>query len=229
MVLSLLKFLNNICDTCVICKLISEFLEIKTHMYMLSHFSHFQLGGTLWTVACQAPLSMWFSKQEYWSGLPCPLPRDLPIPGIEPMSLPSPASVGRVFTTSAIWEATKLTYLNITLGKLINLNPQESSTGIPLILWGIPLILRVNHLLHSFIPLYSHAAALFIPFEIPHLDQHSSFLTSLCFQFRFTILVHTAIMVISLRHQYHDIIHHFKCFCGSPMLKAKIQTFRISS
>ena len=41
---------------------------------------------TLWTIACQAPLSMGFFSQEYWSGLPFPPPRDLPIPGIEPMS-----------------------------------------------------------------------------------------------------------------------------------------------
>ena len=51
---------------------------------MLSHFSHVQLFVTLWTIALQAPLSMGFSRQEYWSGLPCPLPRDLPDPGIEP-------------------------------------------------------------------------------------------------------------------------------------------------
>ena len=41
---------------------------------------------TLWTVAHQAPLSMGFSRQEYWSGLPCPAPGDLPNPGIEPRS-----------------------------------------------------------------------------------------------------------------------------------------------
>ena len=41
---------------------------------------------TLWTVACQAPLSMGFCKQEYWSGLPFPSPGDLPDPGIEPGS-----------------------------------------------------------------------------------------------------------------------------------------------
>ena len=45
----------------------------------------------LWTVACQAPLSMGFSRQEYWSRLPCPPPEDLPDPGIEPSSLTSPA------------------------------------------------------------------------------------------------------------------------------------------
>ena len=49
---------------------------------MLSHFSHVRLLATLWTVARQAPLSMGFSRQEYWSGLPFLLPRDLPNPGI---------------------------------------------------------------------------------------------------------------------------------------------------
>ena len=51
---------------------------------MLSHFSHVQLFAILWTRARQAPLSMGFSRQEYWSGLPCPPPGDLPDPGIEP-------------------------------------------------------------------------------------------------------------------------------------------------
>ena len=41
---------------------------------------------TPWTIACQAPLSMEFSSQEYWSGLPFPFPGDLPNPGIEPES-----------------------------------------------------------------------------------------------------------------------------------------------
>ena len=41
---------------------------------------------TPWTVACQAPLSMGFPRQEYWSGLPCPSPGDLSNPGIEPTS-----------------------------------------------------------------------------------------------------------------------------------------------
>ena len=51
-------------------------------------------SATLWTVACQASLSMGFSRQEYWSGLPFPLPGDLPIPGIESMSLLFSALVG---------------------------------------------------------------------------------------------------------------------------------------
>ena len=45
---------------------------------------------TPWTIASQAPLSMGFSRQEYWSGLPCPPPRDFPDPGIQPASPVSP-------------------------------------------------------------------------------------------------------------------------------------------
>ena len=58
----------------------------------------------LWAAACQAPLSMGFSRQEYWSGLPCPTPGDLPDPGIEPESLTYPALAGRFFTTGTTWE-----------------------------------------------------------------------------------------------------------------------------
>ena len=62
------------------------------------------LFATPWIVAHQAPLSMGFSRQEYWSGLPYPPPGDLPDPGIEPMSLQSPALAGRFITTNATWE-----------------------------------------------------------------------------------------------------------------------------
>ena len=58
---------------------------------MLSCFSHVHLFVTLWTVACQAPLSLGFSRQVYWSRLPCPLPGDLPDPGIRPRSPAAPA------------------------------------------------------------------------------------------------------------------------------------------
>ena len=67
--------------------------------------SRVQLFATLWTIAHQAPLFVGFSRQEYWSGLPCPPPGDLPDPGIEPTSLTSPALAGRFFTTSSTWEA----------------------------------------------------------------------------------------------------------------------------
>ena len=81
------------------------YVDIFTCVYMLSHFNHVQLYVTLSTAACQASLSMEFSRQEYWCGLPCPSLGDLPNPGIEPMSLMSPALVGQFFTTSATWEA----------------------------------------------------------------------------------------------------------------------------
>ena len=61
-------------------------LFLSCTMYVLSHFSHIQLFATLWTVALQAPLSMRFSRQEYWNGLPFPSPGDLPDPGIKPRS-----------------------------------------------------------------------------------------------------------------------------------------------
>ena len=72
---------------------------------MLSRFSCVQLFVTLWTVVHQAPLSMGFSRQEYWSGFPCSPPGDLPNPGIEPESPTSPALAGGFFTTSATWKA----------------------------------------------------------------------------------------------------------------------------
>ena len=56
---------------------------------------------TPWTVACEAPLSMGFLRQEYWSGLPFPSPGDLPNPGIEPTPLMSPASAGVFFATES--------------------------------------------------------------------------------------------------------------------------------
>ena len=51
---------------------------------VLSRFGHVQLFAILWTIACQAPPSMGFFRQEYWSGLPCPPPGDLSNSGIEP-------------------------------------------------------------------------------------------------------------------------------------------------
>ena len=68
---------------------------------MLNHFSHVQFFVTPWTTARQAPLSMRFSRQQYWSGLPCPSPGDLPNPGIEPTSLKSPTLAGRFLTMSS--------------------------------------------------------------------------------------------------------------------------------
>ena len=58
------------------------YLKVKVKMKSLSHVQFF---ATPWTVAHQAPPSMEFSRQEYWSGLPFPSPGDLPNPGIEPV------------------------------------------------------------------------------------------------------------------------------------------------
>ena len=67
------------------------------HVCVLTCFSRVRLLVTLWTVACQTPLSMGCSKQEYWNGLPCPPPGNLPNSGMETMSLMSPALAGRCF------------------------------------------------------------------------------------------------------------------------------------
>ena len=64
----------------------AKVLEWGAIAFSVSCFSHIQLFVTPWTVACQAPLSMGFSRQKYWSGLPFPPPGDLPDPVIEPAS-----------------------------------------------------------------------------------------------------------------------------------------------
>ena len=68
---------------------------------MLSCFSCVQLSVTLWTVAHHAPLSVGFSRQEYWSVLPFPYPGDLSDPGIEPVSPATPALQMHYLTTES--------------------------------------------------------------------------------------------------------------------------------
>ena len=85
---------------------------------MLSHISRVQLFVTLWTVAHQAPLSKGFSRHECWSGLLCPLLRDLPNLEIKPTSLKSPALAGGFFPTSATWETPVLLYPQSLCGLL---------------------------------------------------------------------------------------------------------------
>ena len=72
---------------------------------VLRHFSHVWLFATQWTIAHQSPLSLGFSRQQYWSGLQWPPPGELPNPGIEPTSLMSPALAGGLFITGTTWEA----------------------------------------------------------------------------------------------------------------------------
>ena len=78
------------------------------HACILSHFSCAWCFATPGTVACQASLSIGFSRQEYWSGLPCPPLGTLPDPGIKLLPPASPALAGGFFTTRATWEALRM-------------------------------------------------------------------------------------------------------------------------
>ena len=78
---------------------------------VLTRFSHVRLCETPWTVVGQAPLSMGFFRQEYWSGLSCPPPEDLPVPGIKPES---PALAGVFFTTSVSREASFISFFKVS-------------------------------------------------------------------------------------------------------------------
>ena len=91
-------------------------LSIPLHVYMLSCFHCVWLFATLWTVAHQDPLSMGFSRQEYWSGLPCLPPGDLPDPGIK---LASPALAADFFTPRATWESSVFIYLSWKLTRYL--------------------------------------------------------------------------------------------------------------
>ena len=71
----------------------------STYIYQLSALSYVQLFVILEAVACQTPLSVAFSRQEYWSGLPFPFPGNLPNPGVKPMS---PALAGGFFATEPL-------------------------------------------------------------------------------------------------------------------------------
>ena len=77
--------LSNLCS---LLGIYSQYLggSRSLHAHKLNRFSHVQLFVTLWTIAYQALLSMGFSRQGYWRGLPCPPPGDLPNPGIESRS-----------------------------------------------------------------------------------------------------------------------------------------------
>ena len=90
------------------------------HVCMLSHFSCVWLFVTLWTVAHQASLSMGFSKQEYWSGLPCPPPGDLPDPGIEPVFHAASASQGDSLLLSHLGSP-YIFYMHIIMNYIYNI------------------------------------------------------------------------------------------------------------
>ena len=79
-------------------KLLLFDLTFESYLLMLTHFSCVQLSVTPSTVARQAPLSLWFSRQEYWSGLPCSLQGIFPTQGLN-LCLMSSAEAGRFFTS----------------------------------------------------------------------------------------------------------------------------------
>ena len=76
-------------------------LKNSLHVYKLSCFSCAWIFATLWTVAHQSPLFMGFSRQEYWSGLPCPPQGNLPDPGIKPTSPAVYCTAGGFFTSES--------------------------------------------------------------------------------------------------------------------------------
>ena len=97
-----LKFSQPIPISTHHCVCVSVCVCVRAHAHALHHVPLFV---SLWTVACRAPLSVEFSRQESESWLPFPSPGDLPNPGIEPMSLVSPALAGGFFTSWATREA----------------------------------------------------------------------------------------------------------------------------
>ena len=114
---------------------IGEAGSFSVGVSVLSRFSCVWLFVTLWTVAGQAPLSLGFSRQQYWSGLSFPPPGDLPDQGIKPASLVSPALAGRFFTSSAkaitsvgcLAEKWSTGYLTLLVGHLACEITNESS------------------------------------------------------------------------------------------------------
>ena len=85
--------------------MVAELCILKIDVLFCAPCCHVQLFAAPWTVACQAPLSMEFSRLGFWSGLPFPTPGDLPDPGVELAPLVSPALASGFFTTCATWEA----------------------------------------------------------------------------------------------------------------------------
>ena len=103
-------------------------LELTFRTCALSRFSCVRLCATLWTVACQTPLSIGFSRPEYWSELPSPPPGDLPDPATEPMSLTPPALAGGFFTTELPGKPCGDLFLNST--RLTQCRPSKPSRAL---------------------------------------------------------------------------------------------------
>ena len=100
------------------------FLELRAspcYACMLSRFSHVWLFMTSWALYARFHCPCGVSRQEYWSGLPCPSPGDLPNPGIKPVSPGSPALASGIFTTSATWEAPRTSPLKCLIDFKLNM------------------------------------------------------------------------------------------------------------
>ena len=116
----------------LLCLKVFFLIYLWRQMYSTSTYSsailflvHVRLFTTPRTVAHQAPLSMGFSRQEYWSGLPFPSPGHLPDAGIKPVSLMFPALASRFFTTGTTWEAL------VHHGDCINLHSRQLCKRVP--------------------------------------------------------------------------------------------------
>ena len=131
----------------------------------LNHFSRVWVFVTLWIVVCQIPLSMRFSRQEYWHGLPFPSPGDLPDPGIKPAHLVSPALAGMFFTTSTTWETLIYLFLYICKG-LISHQIQLSYTQLK--------NLRPKPILKCYVGLLIPAFQVILPYWAMTFLLHSS-------------------------------------------------------
>ena len=131
-------------------------------------------SATPWTVVHQAPLSLGFSRQEYWSGLPCPSPEDLPSPGIESTSLVSPASAGGFFTTTAAWKACILRANKMVLLALLSRLLQVYSLSICVINWSFSPFLRfLDVFLPASLTPTCHIVSLPVKKNPVHLSQSS--------------------------------------------------------
>ena len=99
-----ITFTQCVCSWVQIFSMYKDAVTLDHACMCVQLLSCVQLFVTPWIAACQAPLSMEFSSQEYCSGLPFPSPGDLPDPGIKSSPLASPALAGGLFTTSITWE-----------------------------------------------------------------------------------------------------------------------------
>ena len=121
-------------------------LIYQVFMCMLSHFNRVQLFVTLWTVTYQASLSMGFSRQEYWSGLPCPPPGDLSNSGIEHSIAGRFFPIWATSDTQEYWSGKPipsqgdLPDLGIELG-----SPALQVGSLPAESWGKPSMMHANH------------------------------------------------------------------------------------